>query len=201
MHNPFGMDEGCTNCPALVPTRHDIVHGFGDVHAEFFFVFEAPSAESDAHGHPLATDGPFSDILTEVGFQIDKTDPDDAPVLNNAFISHLARCYHPERPPRDDEIAACDPFLTAEIRSINPELLVPIGERPLAVLAEEYTTHDVSELAIEAVHGEPIRGRGFELLPMVAPPRLTDERIATFIDAMETTMGRDYRQTKGRRSR
>lgn len=201
MYNPFGMDEGCTNCPALVESRRSIVHGYGDVSAEFLFVLEAPDRRTDRRGHPISEDGPLADILRRVGFLTGQDDVDGSPVLENAFVSHLTRCRHPDRPPEASEVHRCDPFLTAEVRSINPELLVPVGQRALTVLAREYTTRDVAGLAVAEVHGTPLRGRGFELLPMVGLDALTSERIESYIDAMEETMNRDYRQTKGRRGR
>lgn len=201
MANPFGMDETCTNCPELVESRRTIVHGFGDVSAEFFFVLEAPNTAADRQGHPVASDDTFEALLARARFLTDERDADDAPVLDNAFITYLTRCRHPDRPPADPEIQSCDPFLTAELRSINPEILVPVGQRPLTELAREHTTRSVDELDVAEVHGEEIRGRGFELLPMVGRDALTEHRMDTFLDALETTMGRDYRQTKGRRSR
>ena len=196
MVNPFGMDERCTNCPALVEERSHIVHGYGDVTAEFFFVLESPTPAADASGDPLH--GQLCDILDRLGFLQTGEDP---PRLENAFITHLTRCRHTARGPHDREIRTCDPFLTAELRSINPEIIVPIGERVLRVIAEEHTTTDPSSLDIRAVHAEPLRGRGFELVPMIELDSLTDEHVEDFVATMSETLGRDYRQTKGRQGR
>lgn len=44
--------------------------------------------------------------------------------------------------------------------------------------------------------------RGFELVPMKEPERLTDADAEAFVEHVrESVFGRDYRQTKGRQSR
>ncbi|MFC6769593.1 uracil-DNA glycosylase, partial [Natrinema soli] len=50
--NPYGMDEECRNCPALCETRTQVVHGYGDVGADFLFVGERPTAHADEAGVP-----------------------------------------------------------------------------------------------------------------------------------------------------
>ena len=200
MMNPFGMDESCPNCPPLVEARSRVVHGFGDVLAEFLFVKEAPSAEADAGAPPLGHHRGYGldTVLDRLGFLDGSADP---PTLTSAFVTHLTRCRHPDRPATDTEINTCEPFLNAEIRSINPEILVPIGQRALEHIAKEYTTEQPDALDAFEVHAQEIRGRGFELVPMVAESDLTEERFETFIEAMEQTLSRDYRQTKGRQGR
>ena len=43
LSNPFGMDESCRNCPALCETRDSVVHGYGDVTADFVGIVDDPS--------------------------------------------------------------------------------------------------------------------------------------------------------------
>lgn len=204
MRNPFGMDEACPACAELVDARSRIVHGYGDVGAEFLFVAERPTAPADETGVPVDPDGtdPLAELLVRLGFlHPDERDADDNPVLTNAFITHLTRCRHPDRSPTDAEIANCEAFLSAEVRTINPEIMVPIGDRALTVLVEEHTTMDSAELSAASEHGTTLRGRGFELLPMVGRDELSPDRIDSFVDAMDGLMGQDYRQTKGRQGR
>ena len=51
--NPFGMDEQCQNCEELCDTRETVVHGYGDVGAEFVVLGDSPSEGSDASGIPF----------------------------------------------------------------------------------------------------------------------------------------------------
>ncbi|GAA0230641.1 uracil-DNA glycosylase family protein [Haladaptatus pallidirubidus] len=200
--NPFNMDEACTNCD-LCETRDTVVHGYGDVGAEFLFVGEMPSEGADKTGIPFTGDSAgerFQDILGRLG--LSESAPDETePEIENAFLTYLTRCRHPERGPDDGEIMACEPYLNAEIRMINPEILVPVGERALEEIATEYTTTRASELDIADDHGKTIRGRGFELVPMIHPEEQTNEQTEAFVKAFAELMGTDYRQTKGRQGR
>ena len=206
LSNPFGMDETCENCRRC-ETRSNVVHGYGDVAADFLFVAESPSATDDAAGRPVFDGTELGRILDAVGLVGEDTDVDadvagvgELP-LDNAYFTHLVRCHGPEDP-SDDEIGACDPFLTAEIRMINPHVIVPIGGRTLAALAVEYTTSPPEAFDIEAAHATTIRGRGFELVPMLEPERASDEQQEAWVKQfIEGVLGRDYRQTKGRQER
>jgi uracil-DNA glycosylase len=209
--NPFGMDEECTNCPALCEARERVLHGYGDVGADFLFVAERPSRGAERAGVPLAgeDDAPLRAALADLGFYGvggddgggDPAAADDDPELVDAYLTHLTRCRHPDRGPTDEEVRECEPFLNAEVRMVNPEILVPVGERALRELGAEYTTTPAEEFALPEHHATRIRGRGFELFPTVAPERLDDERRATFVDAFRDLLASDYRQTKGRRRR
>lgn len=201
--NPYGMDEDCRNCDALCETRTQVVHGYGDVGADFVFVGEVPGEGADRTGHPFTGDETgetLQDILRVLGFS--NSPPDSAkPDLDNVYLTYLTRCRHPDRSPTDDEVRNCEGFLTAEIRMINPEIIVPVGQRPLEALAFEYTTTSPDQFDIERDHATTVRGRGFELVPLLPPADLTAEQRTEFEQTLSELMGRDYRQTKGRRSR
>jgi uracil-DNA glycosylase family 4 len=191
------MDEDCQNCPALCETRERVVHGWGDVGADFLFVGERPDEAADGGQRPFAGSSTMNSVLEDLGFLTE--DPEN-PVAN-AFLTHLTRCRDPDRHPTDDEIGNCEPFLNAEIRMINPEIIVPVGERAMHELATEYTTTPAEEFTHPDDHARTVRGRGFELVPMVDPSVATDEQIEQFREHFQGILDRDYRQTKGRRGR
>lgn len=218
--NPFSMDEDCRNCPVLADCREHVVHGYGDAGGEFVFLGEAPSAGAEATGVPFTGDEAgerIQRILGELGFS--RSAPDVAerssagnqsspssgvsePDIQNAYLTYLSRCRHPERAASDDEVRNCEPFLNAELRMINPEIIVPIGDRVLRELAVEYTTRAPDSFDAAAEHATTVRGRGFELVPMIPPAEQTDAQEAEFVEHVkENVFSRDYRQTKGRRSR
>ncbi len=202
--NPFGMDPDCENCTELCAARDRVVHGYGDVGAEFLVVGERPTAAAERNGVPFTGEGGgvrVQSIFGDLGFV--RSEPDAAePDVQNVFFTNLTRCRHPERDPTDEEIATCEPFLNAEIRMINPQILIPVGERVLRELAVAYTTRSPESFNIETEHATTIRGRGFELVPMRDPERMTDADADAFRDHLrENVLSRDYRQTKGRRSR
>lgn len=199
--NPFGMDEECDNCPELCETRTNIAHGYGDVGADFVVLGGSPSEAADEAGIPFL--GESERGVLDVLASVDMVEDPDAmePVLSNVFLTYTARCRHPERDPTDREVQNCEPYLNSEIRMINPEILIPVGQRALDELAFEYTTFSEDELDVEERHATTIRGRGFEVVPMIAPAEQTDEQRTAFLEQFSETLGRDYRQTKGRRSR
>ena len=199
MSNPFGMDEQCQNCPALCDTRETVVHGYGDVGAEFIVLGESPAAGSDASGIPFTDEREreLLDILAAVDMV---EDPDaDRPELKNTFLTYVTRCRHPDRPATDEEVINCEPYLNSEIRMINPEILLPVGQRALEELAFEYTTRSAETLDVTAEHATTIHGRGFEILPTRPPLEATDEEWASFQEHFASELDRDYRQTKGQR--
>jgi uracil-DNA glycosylase family 4 len=197
------MDEDCQNCPALADCRTQVVHGYGDVGAEFVFVGESPSPGADANGVPFTgeADRPVQRILGELG--LSRSEPSaPEPDVQNVFLTYLARCHHPERDPTDDEVWNCEPFLNADLRMINPHIIVPVGQRPLEALATEYTTRRPESFDVETEHATTVRGRGFELVPMLPPSEMDEADEAAFVEhVLENVFSRDYRQTKGRRSR
>ncbi|QIO23272.1 uracil-DNA glycosylase family protein [Haloarcula sp. JP-L23] len=199
--NPFGMDENCQNCPALCETRESVVHGYGDVGAEFVVLGDSPSEGADESGIPFTgeTDRELLDVLRNVDM-VEDTDAAE-PDLKNVFLTYVTRCRHPDRAATDEEVVNCEPYLNSEIRMINPEILLPVGQRPLEELAFEYTTLSEDELDIEERHATTIRGRGFEILPMLPPAEQTDDEREAFVEHFSDVLGQDYRQTKGRRGR
>jgi len=195
------MDEDCRNCPALCEIRSRVVHGWGDVGADFLFVGERPDPVADETGVPFAGDRDLWRALSRLDLCPDPdVDPADLE-LDNAFLTHLTRCRDPDRTPTDEEVRNCDPFLTAEVRMINPEILVPVGERALREIATEYTTTPAGEFSLPEDHATTIRGRGFEIVPTVELGDADADTCEAFVEAFAELMGRDYRQTKGRRGR
>jgi len=201
--NPFGMSEDCQYCPALAACRERIVHGYGDRDADFLVVGEAPTAASEATGVPFVGDGGGERLQSILGYLgLNNSLPDsERPELENVYLTSLTRCRHPDRPPTDEEVRNCEVYLNAEIRSVNPEILVPVGERAVDAIATEYTTTPAADIAAADDHATTIRGRGFALVPMKHPAEQSDAEVEAFIDHFEQLMAGDYRQTKGRRER
>jgi uracil-DNA glycosylase family 4 len=201
--NPFGMDEDCQHCPALCETRTQVVHGYGDVGADFLVVGEAPSGGGDRTGIPFTGEEAGTSLLTmlaDLGFVGADFDP-ERPAVDDVYLTGVTRCHHPDRGPTDEEVRNCEGFLTAEIRMINPEVILPVGQRPLEALAFEYTTRDPDSFDVAAEHATTIRGRGFELVPMLPPDEQSEQDRAALRSHLAVLLHRDYRQTKGRRER
>ncbi|WP_459193790.1 uracil-DNA glycosylase [Halosimplex sp. J119] len=198
LSNPFGMDEECTNCPELVETRERVVHGYGDVGADFVVIGDQPSAAADETGVPFAGDQSLVwDVLDRVGLV--EGDPGaEEPVPDDVYLTYVTRCRHPDRPATDDEVRNCEAYRSSELRMINPEIIVPVGQRAIEALAFQYTTKSEDDLDVVELHATTMRGRGFELVPMLDPVDQTPEQTEAFVEHFADLLGTDYRQTKGR---
>ena len=195
--NPFGMDEACERCPELCETRRQVVHGYGDVGADFVVLGDAPSAGADESGVPFTGDDRLVlDVFARLGF-VDDPDAEE-PDVDDVYLTSLTRCYHPERSATDAEVDNCEAYLSSELRMINPEIIVPVGQRALECLAFEYTTERAGDLDVAESHATTLRGRGFELVPMLDPADQSDEDTVAFVEHLAELLGTDYRQTKGR---
>jgi uracil-DNA glycosylase family 4 len=110
----------CQRC-RLAGGRKTIVFGQGNPDAELMFVGEAPGADEDAQG--LAFVGRAGQLLTDIiekGMQLKRAD---------VFIANVVKCRPPQnRNPEPDEILSCQPFLEAQIRAIQPRILVGLGK-------------------------------------------------------------------------
>ncbi|WP_135667704.1 uracil-DNA glycosylase [Halorhabdus rudnickae] len=199
--NPYDMDEACRNCPALVETREQVVHGYGDVAADVVVLGTEPTAGADRTGVPFTGDETgeaIQELLGGLGFS--ESAPESAePALENVYLTYVTRCRHPDREATDEERRSCEGYRTAELRMINPELIVAVGQGALDALAFEYTTRSVEDLDVTAEHATTIRGRGFEILPTLPPNVATDDQWRAFREHFASELDRDYRQTKGQR--
>jgi DNA polymerase len=108
----------CRNCP-LHKTRTKTVPGQGSATTEILFVGEAPGEDEDLQG--LAFVGRAGQLLTKMieamGYSRDQV-----------FIANILKCRPPNnRPPEPDEMAACLPYLKAQIALLKPKVIVGLG--------------------------------------------------------------------------
>lgn len=199
--NPYSMDEDCQNCPKLVESRTQVVHGYGDPTADIVVLGTAPTAGADRTGVPFTGDGTGEVIQALLGdLGLSDSPPDSTePALSEVYLTYVTRCHHPDRAATDEERRNCEGYRTAELRRINPELIVAVGQAALDALAFEYTTRNPDDLNVAAEHATTIQGRGFEILPMIEPTAATEDELAAFRAHVADELDRDYRQTKGQR--
>lgn len=109
----------CTKCK-LSTTRTQGVLGVGDRNADWLIVGEAPGADEDAQGEPFVGQaGKLLDaMLGSIGLARGE----------NVYIANVLKSRPPgNRNPEPDEIAACMPYLLAQIELIRPKLIVALG--------------------------------------------------------------------------
>jgi uracil-DNA glycosylase family 4 len=178
-------DQSCVRCPALVASRCRIVHGYGDPSARIVFVGEAPGQHgADRTGVPFSGDKSgraLQRMLIELGMSEDQQ-PNDQPQLR-CFVTNIVRCCPPaNRTPTLHEQASCAPFLAAELDTIDPQIIVPIGLPALRAVARRYL--DETPRAIRPLHAIPIYSAGRIIVPLIHPSRISRAQIEVFVAVM-----------------
>jgi len=116
---------GCRGCD-LYQHATQTVFGEGSTHPLVFFVGEQPGHEEDLAGKPFV--GPagrlLDDVLAEVGIDRRRTYVTNA-VKHFKFEPKGKRRIHAK--PSAGEIAACNPWLQAEIEVFRPRVIVCLG--------------------------------------------------------------------------
>jgi DNA polymerase len=109
---------GCTRC-GLAGGRTQVVFGVGDPRAELMFVGEAPGFHEDRQGEPFV--GAAGQLLTRMLGEIGLRRED-------VYIGNVLKCRPPgNRDPLPAEIEACTPWLVEQISSIQPRVIVTLG--------------------------------------------------------------------------
>jgi DNA polymerase len=120
--------RACQACP-LWQHATQTVFGEGVAHAPLFLVGEQPGDQEDKNGHPFV--GPAGRLLSAalVSAGIDRS----AAYVTNA-VKHFKWIPAGERgkrrihqKPNAREIAACRPWLLAEIDAVQPQVIVCLG--------------------------------------------------------------------------
>jgi len=109
----------CTACK-LSATRTQGVLGVGDRNADWLIIGEAPGAEEDAQGEPFVGQaGKLLDaMLASIGLKRG----------DKVYITNILKSRPPgNRNPEPDEVAACRPYLLAQIELIQPKLILALG--------------------------------------------------------------------------
>ena len=105
--------------------------GVGNPKAELVFVGEGPGADEDQQGIPFV--GKAGQLLTKMieamGLQREQV-----------YICNIVKCRPPNnRNPEPDEVAACEPFLRAQLGAIEPKLIVALGKFAAQTLLRDAT--------------------------------------------------------------
>lgn len=109
----------CTACK-LSATRTQGVLGVGDCNADWLVIGEAPGADEDAQGEPFV--GQAGKLLDAMLASIGLARGD------NVYITNVVKSRPPgNRNPEPDEIAACMPYLLAQIELVRPKLILALG--------------------------------------------------------------------------
>ena len=122
----------CVRCKLHRLGRKKIVFGVGPSNAEIMFVGEGPGADEDRIGEPfVGAAGQLLNRIIEAGMGMQRSD---------VYIANIVKCRPPRnRNPEPDEVERCEPFLKAQIRVIQPRVLVTLGKYAAQTLLREST--------------------------------------------------------------
>jgi len=143
----------CTRC-RLHESRTQVVFGQGDPHADLMLVGEAPGFHEDRQGIPFV--GPSGQLLNRLleGIGLRRQD---------VYICNAIKSRPPNnRDPLPDEIAACRPWLDAQVRLVDPRVVVTLGNFAAKTLLETTT-------GITRLRGRTYPFQGRVLLPTFHP--------------------------------
>ena len=159
----------CTRCP-LYESRHNVVFGVGPEKAEVLFVGEGPGEHEDLQGEPfVGRAGQFlDDMLSIIGLS-----------RRNCYIANIVKCRPPHnRYPLNTERDACSSWLEAQMKLLEPKLIVCLGR----IAATELIDPD---FRITREHGRWFSIGGTQRMAMYHPSALLrdpSKRPETFRD-------------------
>jgi len=115
----------CRRCK-LSATRNSIVFGEGSPDARVMFVGEGPGKDEDIQGRPfVGRAGQLLTAIIEKGMRMTRED---------VYICNIVKCrptidmaFQRDRPPDEEETAACSGFLLKQIEIIKPEVIITLG--------------------------------------------------------------------------
>lgn len=110
--------QACSRC-GLHAQRTQAVFARGNPLSELCFVGEGPGAEEDAEGFPF---------VGKAGQLLDKMIAAMGYGRDDVYICNIVKCRPPEnRRPEPNEMASCQPFLTAQLALVKPKVIVALG--------------------------------------------------------------------------
>jgi len=116
-------------CCSHVRPGKKVVLGVGSVDASIMFVGEAPGAEEELQGEPFV--GPAGQLLTKMigAMGLKREDVYIGNIMNwrPEMPLNASGVQYGNRPPTEDEMRYCLPYLQAQIEIVDPKLLVALG--------------------------------------------------------------------------
>jgi len=153
------LAAACTKC-RLAKGRNKVVFGNGPVPCNLMLIGEAPGADEDLQGLPFV--GRAGQLLTQILASVGIKRPDDI------YIANTVKCRPPEnRAPQADEQAACAPYLEAQIKYVNPKIILLAGSPAVKAILK-------TDAPITGLRGKWLKLPGTEIsvMPLFHPAYL-----------------------------
>ena len=136
-------------CREHVRPGKKVVFGVGNIDAEIFFCGEAPGAEEEVEGEPFV--GKAGQLLTRIigAMNLRRSDVYIGNIMN--WRPEMATAYG-NRPPTQEEMNYCLPYLRAQLKIVEPKVIVALGKTAVSGLLGPDPNRRMGE----------VRGRWFE---------------------------------------
>jgi len=123
--------ENCTVCNEHLGEDGKVVFGGGNVQADIFFCGEAPGADEALTGQPFC--GKSGQLLTKI---IQAMGLDRESVYTTYILKWRPEHDKPygNRPPTEDEMNFCLPYLKAQIEIVQPKVIIALGNTSVSGL-------------------------------------------------------------------
>lgn len=149
-------------CKARVYAGKQVVFGVGNVDAAVMFIGEAPGADEEEQGEPFV--GRAGQLLNRMikAMGLERSQVYIGNILNwrPEMGTRSADGFQTgNRPPTQDEMAYCLPFIRAQIDIIQPRVLVALGKTAVDGLlgADRFKTMGAARGSWHAYNGIPLR--------------------------------------------
>lgn len=122
---------GCPTCSGQVKAGRKVVFGVGNLDADIFFVGEAPGADEEIAGEPFV--GRAGELLTKMigAMGLERGDVYIGNIMNwrPSMPTEVGN-----RPPTQEEMEFCLPYLLAQVEIVKPKVLVALGNTAISGL-------------------------------------------------------------------
>ena len=145
--------QACHACP-LADGRTQTVFGVGNPNARVLIVGEAPGKNEDLQGEPFvgAAGKYLNELLGIAGL-----------AREDVYIANVLKCRPPgNRDPRVEEIERCTPYLREQTRTIDPEVIVTLGNFATKFILK-------TDVGITRLRGTVQRAGRFVVFPIFHP--------------------------------
>lgn len=115
----MGLCDACELCTAA---QNPCTMGTGSKKARVMFIQDCPNELDDMRALPFygKTCNNFRHALINAGIDID-----------DVYFTSLVKCPAPGEEPKPPHVAACKDLIDAEVKTIDPDIIVPMGNKSL----------------------------------------------------------------------
>jgi len=148
--------RNCSGC-RLRATCQQVVFSAGNIKSKIIFVGEGPGSDEDDQGIPFVGRAGklLNQILTAADFKREEV-----------YIANVVKCRPPgNRLPNPDEVKVCRNFLEAEIRIIQPKIIVCLGAMASQAVIDP-------RAKIGQLRGKWLLRNGIKIMPTYHPAAL-----------------------------